>query len=143
MFFRSPKHSIFFRLHAVSRGCRFFCCKYTNIFFTSLLLFIHLLKILLRAVVSNSFVNCLTNGALWFKWLKLWILVQVFQSIKTQEGINGFQGFPNLHRAMLKCMVCPEPCHICVLKNTQIIFCSRLSPLYDIHILHNFRPMVP
>ena len=36
--------------------------------------------------VSNSFVSCLRNRTLGFRWLKVWILVKLFQYMKIRNG---------------------------------------------------------
>ena len=75
-------------------------------FFTTFLLlfFSDTLKISLRAPVSNGFVSYLKNGALWFKCLKVWNLVQFFQCMRIQKRNHGLQNFHNLRHTVFQCI---------------------------------------
>ena len=100
-----------------------------------------MLQFSLRALVSNSFVSCLKYEALLFEWLKVWILVILFQHMEMQKGKwyeNGLQGFHNLHYTMFQCMVCMESYKIQVFKNMQAIRLSILCPVDDINACHTF-----
>ena len=68
----------------------------------------NILGISLKTLFSNSFVSYLWNGALWFKWLKGWILVQFLQCMKNRKGDNGPQVFHNLHHNMFEWKACLE-----------------------------------
>ena len=96
------------------------------------LLLFDIVKIFLRALVSKSSVNCLKNGPLWFQWLKVWTLEQLFQCIKMQKGTDCLQGFHNLHHTMFQCMACLESYEVCVFENMQTIFSSIIWSVNEI-----------
>ena len=111
-----------------SRLNDFFCHRYANIFF-HIFAFRHA-QIFSRALVPNSFVICFKNGALWFKWLEIWVLVQVFQCMEIEKGNNGLQGFHNLHHTMFQYMVCLASYKIRVLKNANHTLFHAVSSLW-------------
>ena len=114
MFFQSSKHSAnpdFIVIQVVE----FFCRRCINVYSRLCFFLLAVLRLPLKALFSNSFVSYRKNGALWFKWLKGWILVQFLQCIKNQKGDDGLQVF----HTMFQCMVCLESYKIWVFKTCK------------------------
>ena len=61
-----------------------------------------MLKNSLRFLVSNNFVISLKYGALWLKWLKIWILVKFLQRMEFEKWKTGLQASNNLHHIMFQ-----------------------------------------
>ena len=88
MFFDKPKLFPISRPHAVIQGCCYHLSLIYQPFLSHFCIFLFdMLKISLRALVSNNFASCVKKEALCFKWLKFWILVQHFSCQKSKMEV--------------------------------------------------------